>query len=118
MAFDYTIKGWPAQLTLVGNVYSVASCDQGDTGLVYAQAGAANPHITIHGVNKEGPSVWLRNPDVHVRVSHTKLYEYLGDKPNDFATPSGKKTTGAGSIDQTSTANALATAFYAAIKAL
>ncbi len=116
MPFDYTIKGWPAQLTLVGNNYTVTSCDKDDTGLVYAQAGVANPHITIHGINKEGPGVWLRHPSVHIRVSHTKLYEYLGDQPDDFQTQSGKKTTGAGSVDQTSTANALATAFYSAIK--
>lgn len=124
MPFDYTLKGWPSPITLNGAVYTVASCDKDDTGLVYVQAGVKNPHVTIHGVNKEGPDDWHRggSGSFHVRVSNTKLYEFDTDgKPYDFGPPKaskGKKGvgTGTGSPVQTVTANAIARDFVGAIR--
>lgn len=114
MPFDYANKGWPASLTLDGDTYKVSSCDKDDTGLVYSQDGTRNPHITIHGINKEGIFSW--DEMFHVRMSNTKLFEYKRDKPDDFVTTSGKKATGAGTIEQRATANKLAKEFYAAIR--
>lgn len=121
MPFDYTTKGWPATLTLDGKVYAVTSCDAGDTGLVYAQAAVKNPHVTIHGADKEGPSTWRRGGGFHVRVSNTKLFEFTAEgAPDDFMTPTtgrggSKAATGLGDATQTATANAIAKDFSAAI---
>lgn len=121
MPYDYTNKGWPASLTLSGQVYSVGSCDKDDSGLVYTLAAAKNPHVTIHDLNKEGPGYWKRTNGFHVRVSGTKLYEYTSSgEPDNFVAPKGKKGapaagTGLGTIEQTTLANAIATDFAAAI---
>lgn len=121
MPFDYKIKGWPASLTIGGQSFEVTSCDAGDTGLVYTKNLAKKndkPHITIHGVDKEGPDDWFfRKGFFHVVVSNTKTYEYdWQGQPADFEAPTGRKTTGNGSIDQTSQANTMATEFLKALR--
>lgn len=120
MPFDYTTKGWPGALTLGGGNYDVTSCDRDDTGLVYKLTnGTSNPHVTIHGADKEGPGVWRNHSGTfHVVVSNTKTYEYdRNGAPNDFvpARKGGKGGTGLGDANQTATAKAIALDFSAAI---
>jgi hypothetical protein len=121
MPFDYTTKGWPASLTLNGQVYAVLSCDDGDIGLMYKQAGVKNPHVTIHRADKEGPGTWRRSGGFHVVITNTKKFEFTSDgTPHDFMTPAksrggSKAVTGHGDAEQTATAKAIAMDFSAAI---
>lgn len=121
MSFDYTIKGWPATIEIEATEYKIRSCGKDDNDLVYAIEGQHNPHITIHGVNKEGPDDWRRGGNFHVRVSRTKVYEYDSTgAPNDFVYAAGPKKgtkgTGAGSAEQSIQANEIAAQFVAKLK--
>jgi hypothetical protein len=119
--FDYALKGWPATLTLGGSIYQVNSCDRDDTGLIYKLTdGTKNPHVTIHGADKEGPDDWRRTSgSFHVVVSNTKTYEYdYKGQSNDFtAQGTKKKTTGTGDANQSAIANTIAKDFAKAIEA-
>ena len=122
MPFNYSIKGWLPTITIGLDTYVVTSCDTDDAGLVYAIANQANPHITIHNLNKEGPDDWKRSGGVfHIRVSGTKIYEYDRNGPADFVHAGGKKkgqkATGTGTVDQTLSANLIAVEFRNAIDA-
>lgn len=124
MPFDYTIKGWPSPLTLDGKVYTVSSCDREDSGLCYSQAGVKNPHLTIHAIDKEGPTRWRQNSDAsfHVRMSNTKLFEYdQKGASKDFEVATSRRgptvmATGVGTVDQVAEAKRIALAFAAALK--
>lgn len=118
MPFDYANKGWPSPITLNGVEYTVTSCDQEDKGLVYEQAASKNPHLTIHGADKEGPSYWQRyNMGFHVRISGTKLYEFdWQGKPDEFVAVGKGKGTGGGTPEQTAEARAIAADFMTAMK--
>ncbi len=118
MAYDYTIKGWPATITFGAAVFTVTSADGNDNDLIYVGA-TRYPHITIHGLDKEGPSVWKRRGgDFHVKLTRNRLFEYDRNGPNDFVTQRGQQTTGTGTVAQVADALTMSQTFRNAIDAL
>jgi hypothetical protein len=77
MAFDYTIKGWPATVTLGGIEFRLTAAGANDNDLHYRTKDGDGVYLS--GTDKEGPGRWrLQRSRFHVLISDAE-----GDLYND-----------------------------------
>jgi hypothetical protein len=78
MAFDYTIKGWPATVTLGGVEFRLEAAGANDNDILYR--GKDGNYVSLAGTDKEGPGRWrLQRTRFHVLVADAEGYLY-GDE--------------------------------------
>jgi len=71
-AMTYLQAGWPDSVQInVNGVPTAWHLEASNDGVVYRQTGVANPHITVHALNGNGPNWWRSHGagDLHVRTN-------------------------------------------------
>jgi hypothetical protein len=75
MAFDYTIKGWPATVTLGAVKFRLEAAGANDNDILYR--GETGDYVYLAGTDKEGPGRWrLQRTRFHVFIADAEGYIY------------------------------------------